>query len=520
MGKALYRKYRSRSLSEIVGQEHVTTTLGNALAAGKIAHAYLLTGPRGVGKTSIARILAHEINGLPYSEEPHFDIIEIDAASNNGVEDVRDLRDKIMSAPTSATYKVFIIDEVHMLSKAAFNALLKTLEEPPAHVVFILATTEAHKLPATIISRTQRYSFRPVAATQVIAHLQTIAGKEKIDIDEAALELIAEHGEGSFRDSISLLDQASSLGKHVSRADVERLLGRASTEQIESLLTAVEAHDAAGALAILRALFEQGYEAAMVAVQLGQSIRPHIVEKPHHLAFLRDLLDVPPAYNPQAVLEITVLRHGGMEERTPRGAVAAKEVGAQREPRVSSAQSSSGDGESLESQKSPPEAPEQTPATTPQTNDAKEPAQVAQQAQTAPVELPESPELPENPSPPLPAAKPSGDTAGVADDNIWPEVLQRLKATHNTLYGIARMAQPSLDGDTLLLTVTFAFHLKRLKEPRNHAILAGLVETVRGASTQIAYVQAVQPQAAATADTQEAVKTISNIFGGAELLES
>ena len=161
MSKALYRKYRSKKLNEVVGQKHITTVLENALKQGKIAHAYLFTGPRGVGKTSIARILAHEINNLPYSEEDnHPDIIEIDAASNNGVDDIRQLRDNVQVAPFSAKYRVYIIDEVHMLSKAAFNALLKTLEEPPEHAVFILATTEAHKLPATIISRNQRFFFR------------------------------------------------------------------------------------------------------------------------------------------------------------------------------------------------------------------------------------------------------------------------------------------------------------------------------------------------------------------------
>ncbi|MEK7153167.1 MAG: DNA polymerase III subunit gamma/tau, partial [Patescibacteria group bacterium] len=176
MGKALYRTYRSKKLSEIVGQEHITTALDHALKKGTISHAYLFTGPRGVGKTSIARILAHEINGLPYNEDrPDLDIIEIDAASNRRIDEIRDLRDKVHIAPTSAKYKVYIIDEVHMLTKEAFNALLKTLEEPPAHVIFILATTEVYKLPETIISRTQRFAFKPVDMPKVIAHLRHIA---------------------------------------------------------------------------------------------------------------------------------------------------------------------------------------------------------------------------------------------------------------------------------------------------------------------------------------------------------
>ena len=212
MSKALYRKYRSKSLEEIVGQKHVTDILARSIEQGRISHAYLLTGPRGVGKTSIARILAHAINKLPYDDDKtDLDIIEIDAASNNGVEDVRDLREKVQIAPVGTGKKIYIIDEVHMLSKAAFNALLKTLEEPPEHVVFILATTDVDKLPATIISRTQRFSFRAITKPEAVKHLKQIATAEKIKVEDAALELIAERGDGSMRDSISLLDQLASL---------------------------------------------------------------------------------------------------------------------------------------------------------------------------------------------------------------------------------------------------------------------------------------------------------------------
>ncbi|HEX4662392.1 MAG TPA: DNA polymerase III subunit gamma/tau, partial [Candidatus Saccharimonadales bacterium] len=229
MGQALYRTYRSKSLATVIGQEHVTEVLARAIAAGRISHAYLLTGPRGVGKTSVARILAHEINKLPYTDEStHLDIIEIDAASNRRIDDIRDLREKVHIAPTSAAYKVFIIDEVHMLTSESFNALLKVLEEPPAHVVFILATTELHKLPATIVSRTQRFTFRPISIDKIVAHLKDIAEKEKIEIDDEALQLIAQHGDGSFRDSISLLDQLGNNGAtKVTATTVEAMLGLA-----------------------------------------------------------------------------------------------------------------------------------------------------------------------------------------------------------------------------------------------------------------------------------------------------
>src|SRR3989338_6378000 len=173
MGQALYRKYRSKSFSEVIGQEPITETLEKAIKSGRISHAYQLSGPRGVGKTSVARILAHEVNKLTYKDESiHLDIIEIDSASNRRIDEIRDIRQKVHIAPTSAKYKVYIIDEVHMLTKEAFSALLKTLEEPPAHCIFILATTEPHKLPETIISRTQRFNFKPIETAKAVVHLK------------------------------------------------------------------------------------------------------------------------------------------------------------------------------------------------------------------------------------------------------------------------------------------------------------------------------------------------------------
>lgn len=310
MAQALYRKYRSKSLDDIVGQNHITGLLQRALKADKIAHAYLFTGPRGVGKTSIARILAHEINNLPYSEDTmHLDIIEIDAASNNGVEDVRDLREKVQIAPVSAAKKVYIIDEVHMLSKPAFNALLKTLEEPPAHVVFILATTDVEKLPATIISRTQRYGFKAIQADKAIEHLKTIAKAEKITITDEAIALIAERGDGSFRDSISLLDQLSSMSDEkegITAELVESALGLAPKKLVESLLAATEAGDISAIATQLQAAEADGLSPLTITEQLIAALRAHATYTPQSLALLDALLDVMKSPNPSAKL-LTVL---------------------------------------------------------------------------------------------------------------------------------------------------------------------------------------------------------------------
>ncbi len=304
MSRALYRTYRSRSLDEIVGQSHITRILQRAIASGRIAHAYLLTGPRGVGKTSIARILAHEINGLPYTDEStHLDIIEIDAASNNSVEDIRDLRDKVQIAPTSSPKKIYIIDEVHMLSKSAFNALLKTLEEPPEHVVFILATTDADKLPATILSRVQRFNFRAISPRDAAKHLAFIAEQENIAITPDALELIAEQGRGSFRDSISLLDQLRSLSDEtIDRAMVAEVLGLAQDEVVEELLAAYATADIGRAARLIDEAEAAGTPAELLAEQLLGIARQRVVEDAALLPLLDKLLAVPRAGWPRIAL--------------------------------------------------------------------------------------------------------------------------------------------------------------------------------------------------------------------------
>jgi DNA polymerase-3 subunit gamma/tau len=310
MGKALYRKYRSRSLDEIVGQKHVTAILKNAIAQDRIGHAYLFTGPRGVGKTSIARILAHEINELPYSDESaHLDIIEIDAASNNGVDDIRDLREKVTLAPTSAKKKIYIIDEVHMLSKPAFNALLKTLEEPPAHVVFILATTDIDKLPETIISRTQRYTFKQASPSDIVVNLERIVAAEKISIDTEALKLIATYSGGSYRDSVSLLDQLASIhssDKQIVASDIESALGLASSTAIHQLLEVLISKDFTATTTKLQQLISGGIQPTIIATQIIQSIQSSLSDFGSLLPLIKDLIEVKRSPMPDALLLATL----------------------------------------------------------------------------------------------------------------------------------------------------------------------------------------------------------------------
>lgn len=268
--------------------------LARAIKAGHISHAYLMTGPHGVGKTSIARILAHEINDLEYSDEStHLDIIEIDAASNNGIEDVRDLRERVHAAPTSAKRKVYIIDEVHMLSKPAFNALLKTLEEPPEHVVFILATTDADKLPATIISRVQRFNFRTIESTKVQAHLRMIADKENIAITDEALARITHHGHGSFRDSITLLDQLRSVSEsEITAADVDMALGAPGDQLIDTLIASSLTGDTAELATTLSGLEANGVSATVTADSLIRALSVQLLTEPRAITLIDRLMDV------------------------------------------------------------------------------------------------------------------------------------------------------------------------------------------------------------------------------------
>jgi DNA polymerase III subunit gamma/tau len=289
MSQALYRKYRPKNWDEVMGQDHVVTTLKNAIAADRVAHAYLFAGSRGTGKTTLARLLAKAVNCLnkdltkhpdnecencrAVNENRFLDLIEIDAASNTSVEDVRDLRDKINFSPSQGRYKIYIIDEVHMLSNQAFNALLKTLEEPPPHAIFVLATTEIHKIPATVLSRCQRHEFRRVPVDEIVTNLKKIAQAEKIQADDDALIQIARQSAGGMRDAISLLDQLSSTGDKITLALAQTVLGTATSQTVLDIISSINDHDPAHGLESIHKALDAGADPRSLARQIVEYLR-------------------------------------------------------------------------------------------------------------------------------------------------------------------------------------------------------------------------------------------------------
>jgi len=480
LGKALYRKYRSKKLSEVVGQDHIVSTLQNALKSGQISHAYLLTGPRGTGKTSVARILAHEVNNLPYDDDSmHLDIIEIDAASNRRIDEIRDLREKVNLAPTSAKYKVYIIDEVHMLTREAFNALLKTLEEPPDHVIFILATTELHKLPDTIISRTQRYGFKPVTIEDMVPHLKFISEQEKISIDGSALNAIAVHANGGFRDAISLLDQARGIGKNINASTIEKLLGRAPSEQIQRCLETVNNGDGYGAVQAVAELIEDGHSPEIIALQMIGEARSLLLENKMSLEvalrLMTDLLEVSRSSNPSVALELAVLKSGGTDASS---ALPVDKV--IHKPEV---------------------APEPSP----------KPEIIKPKA-----EKPAKKEVSENVD--------AGDS-----DKLWQAALEKIKGQHNTLYGVLRMAEfKEIEPFSITLGFQFPFHMKRASEAKHLEVIHSTLKLISGKDYEIQFIKStigsakVEIEEKKPKDEQKGSSDLSKIrdvFGDAELLD-
>lgn len=294
MYQVLYRKYRPRVFADVYGQDHVTSTLKNEIKEGRISHAYLFTGSRGTGKTTCAKILAKAVNcpnavdGEPCNaceickgldSGTIYDVVEIDAASNNGVDNIRDLREGVNYTPTRGKYRVYIIDEVHMLSTGAFNALLKTLEEPPAHVIFILATTEVHKLPATILSRCQRFDFKRIQPETMAVRLQQVAGLEGMELAPDAATLIARIADGALRDGLSILDQCAGRSKQITAQLVSEVAGLAGREALYRLSDAVLARDSSAAVEELAQLHENSYDMERLCVEMINHFRNFMMVK-------------------------------------------------------------------------------------------------------------------------------------------------------------------------------------------------------------------------------------------------
>ena len=483
MGTVLYNKYRSKNFSEVIGQDYITASLDNALKNNKVAHAYLFTGPRGVGKTSVARILAHLVNNLDYGESSSsLDIIEIDAASNRRIDEIRDLRDKVNIAPSNSRFKVYIIDEVHMLTREAFNALLKTLEEPPEHVIFILATTESSKLPDTIISRTQRYNFRPIPEPVIEKHLKTIAKKEKIKITDEAIKAIAKHGDGSFRDSISILDQIKNQDSEVTLETVNQNLGLTPEDEIRILFKLIEDGQSTKIINNLNKLYASGYTADTIAKQLSEYIRSYIILEDNStdvdiIGLLKELIEIPSSQEPNTLLEITLYKYVKQDKSHSNKVIASSVEHA------------------IKPKKTPDSISEK--AERPKKNSKKN---VIKKIST------------------------TNKSSSSFEFNklVWQDLLNLIKKNNNTIYGILKTSSPKYENGILKLIFGYTFHQKRINDAKIKEIIVDKFYELTG---QKIVIEAILDKTLSIKNTESKksepdISAISNIFDGAKVIKS
>lgn len=451
---ALYRKYRPENFDDIMGQEHIVGVLKNAVKENLTSHAYLFSGPRGTGKTSIARILAKAVNCqdktdhnpcgkcatcLAIAEGRLMDLMEIDAASNRGIDEMRDLREKVKFAPTEGQFKVFIIDEVHMLTKEAFNALLKTLEEPPTHAIFILATTEINKVPATIISRCQRHDFKRIKLADLVTKLSKISKKEKITISDDALEMIAETSEGGLRDAESLLDQLSTIGlEKIEETDVENILGLAPHKTVADFITSLLEKDNPKALQVIEKASQDGVDLIIFTKSSIEFLRKLLSAKLGNLENIEgtkeqieELKKISEQTEIKTIVEISeeflwaqAAFKTGIEPKAILSILCAKneeEKGSQIQVKVVS-------------------------EAEPKVKQSK----VVQ--------------------------KPNGK---------WQQFLMEIKSKNNTMYAFLRVASPEFTEDGLVLAFPYQFHKERIEETRNKRIVEEILTRVYGEEINI-----------------------------------
>jgi DNA polymerase-3 subunit gamma/tau len=506
--QALYRKWRPRTFDEVVGQEHVVCTLRNALASGRIHHAYLFAGPRGTGKTTMARLLAKAVNCLALQDQRPcnecaicqavnegrlLDLIEIDAASNTGVDDVRELRERVGFRPNEARYKVYVIDEVHMLSNAAFNALLKTLEEPPPHAIFVLATTEPHKIPTTVVSRCQRFSFRRIPVSDVIARLEWMTEQEHIPVDREALMIIARQATGSMRDAESLLDQLASYGETgITVAEVRAALGTGASEAVIQVTDALVKGDVAQGLGTINTAVDEGADPRQFARQLVEHLRALLLLRlesgvvPIHVS--EDLRPQLAAFSPRALTRAVRLfnqavaeARGGWQPQLP---LEMAFIEATLPPEAESPLPASRNPPVSASSRTPP--PARHPTSSPATSPVKSRPAPARSVPPAPSQSQPAKTVRE-PEPAYRSPAPSGGSstslASLTPEalrNRWSEFLNALRPRNLSLEALMRSCQPvAVEGDVVVLGFDYDFHRGKVEEEHNRRdvedALSGLV---------------------------------------------
>lgn len=539
---SLYRKYRPQTFDEILGQEHVSATLANAISEDRVAHAYLFTGPRGTGKTSTARILAKALNCangptpspcgrcescLSITDGSSLDVIEMDAASHSKVEETREILAGVPLATAGGRKKIYVIDEVHMLSASAFNALLKTLEEPPDHVVFVLATTEPHKVLPTIMSRTQRFDFRRISADILAEQLATISKLENIDIDPAAISLVARHADGSSRDALSALEQLASLGERVTEEDAERMLGERAQDVFIELFDAVASGHVGTVFLTLNSMVAQGADARQLAynalshvrsllllktapqaeglLDVSETDKPALIQQANTFssgALLRtmdligkSLTEMRNSPSHRLLLEIALVRAASPETDPSANGLLGRierlerrigiEVSASGEP--SSAPTAPQKRDSLDAKA------ESRRATTESRPAKAEPSPgPAGAASVAPAASQDSEAATSAPS----DGVMDGSVADVSPDHIgfghikdaWPATMKEVNRRSKRVWGLLTPSRPlRLDGDALVVEVQSPFHESSMNEPANRQILADALHAALGIAPTLVF---------------------------------
>lgn len=486
---SLYRQYRPNTFTDVLGQDHICSSLVAALKKGRVGHAYLFSGPRGTGKTTLARLYARAINCQKRDSEQNpcgtcaicreiadgkaVDVLEIDAASNRGIDEIRELRDRIAFAPAQAAYKVYIIDEVHMLTKEAFNALLKTLEEPPAHVVFILATTELHKVPETIISRCQRFAFHRASTEALTNLLKSVAKKEKVTIDEEGIQAVVSRADGSYRDALTLLGNLTAHEGSLDGQTVREMLGLPQKEVVSRVLEQVVTGQPDALAEVLRTYIADGLDVSSLAKAVADTCKDQILHKQGAISA---------THAAQVLEEILLTLARARTSTDPTALVAANLLGL--------------------ALKFQPATTRTAPAITPPAmRDVQPPVPVVEEVPVVDTVTPTPV--------PTPPPKPSQPAAGAED--FWPHFLEGIKGHNHALYMVIRSAAlDQLTDDAVVIAVKFKFYVDRLTEIRNKKIIETVAAEVAGRPVRLECV--IRADLAVVAPTDDLVRTVVDVF--------